>query len=39
VNPNAQKWVWVPAPLLVKAMRTRDVNENRGYLLVREGKR
>ena len=38
VNPNAQKWVWVPAPLLVKAMRTRDVNENRGYLLIREGK-
>jgi hypothetical protein len=38
VNPNAQRWVWVPAAALVKAMRTRDVNENRGYLLIREGK-
>ena len=38
VNPNAQKWVWVPAPLLAKAMRTKDVSENRGYLLVKEGK-
>jgi hypothetical protein len=37
VNPNGHTWVWVPAPLLIKAMRTRDVNENRGYLLVREG--
>jgi hypothetical protein len=37
VNPNAQKWVWVPVPLLTKAMRTRDVSENRGYLLVKEG--
>jgi hypothetical protein len=37
VNPNAQPWSWIPAPLLIKAMRTRDVNENRGYLLVREG--
>jgi hypothetical protein len=24
-------------PLLFKSMRTLDVNENRGYLLVREG--
>jgi Phytochelatin synthase len=38
VNPNAQRWVWVPAALLVKAMRTKDVAENRGYLLVKEGK-
>jgi hypothetical protein len=38
VNPNAQRWVWVPATALIKAMRTKDVNENRGYLLVREGK-
>jgi hypothetical protein len=37
VNPNGHTWVWVPAPLLIKAMRTRDVAENRGYLLVREG--
>ena len=37
VNPNSQPWVWIPAPLLFKSMRTPDVNENRGYLLVREG--
>lgn len=39
VNPNGQPWVWVPTPALVASMRTRDANENRGYLLVREGKR
>jgi hypothetical protein len=39
VNPNGHPWVWVPAPLLIKAMRTPDVNENRGYVLVKEGKR
>jgi hypothetical protein len=38
VNPNAQRWAWVTTTLLAKAMRTRDVTENRGYLLVREGK-
>jgi hypothetical protein len=38
VNPNAQRWVWVPTGLLAKAMRTKDVSENRGYLLVKEGK-
>ena len=37
VNPNGHTWVWLPAPLLFKAMRTRDTVENRGYLLVREG--
>jgi hypothetical protein len=37
VNPNGHTWVWVPAALLIKAMRTADVNENRGYVLVREG--
>lgn len=37
VNPNSQPWVWIPAPVLFKSMRTLDVNENRGYLLVREG--
>jgi hypothetical protein len=37
VNPNGHTWVWVPAALLIKAMRTPDVNENRGYVLVREG--
>jgi hypothetical protein len=38
VNPNGHPWVWVPAPRLVAAMRTADVHENRGYVLVREGK-
>jgi hypothetical protein len=37
VNPTAQKWVWLPTSDLVKAMRTLDATENRGYLLVREG--
>lgn len=37
VNPNGHTWVWVPAPLLIKAMRTRDATENRGYVLVKEG--
>lgn len=39
VNPNGHPWVWVPATLLIQSMRTKDVNENRGYVLVREGKR
>jgi hypothetical protein len=39
VNPNGHTWVWVPAGMLIKAMRTADVNENRGYVLVREGKK
>jgi hypothetical protein len=39
VNPNGHTWVWVPAPLLIKAMRTADVTENRGYVLVKEGKK
>jgi hypothetical protein len=37
VNPNGHTWVWVPAALLIKAMRTPDANENRGYVLVKEG--
>ncbi len=36
VNPNGNDWAWVPTALLAKAMRTRDVSENRGYLLLRE---
>jgi hypothetical protein len=39
VNPNGHPWVWVPARLLIESMRTKDVNENRGYVLVREGKK
>ncbi len=38
VNPNDQPWSWVPLRALVDAMRTKDVVENRGYLLVKEGK-
>jgi hypothetical protein len=37
VNPNGHPWVWIPAPVLIRAMRTPDANENRGYVLVREG--
>jgi hypothetical protein len=37
VNPNGHTWVWVPAARLIAAMRTADVHENRGYVLVREG--
>ena|SRR5579883_426550 len=37
VNPNGQRWVWVPAADLFRAMRTRDVVEPRGYVLVSEG--
>jgi hypothetical protein len=36
VNPNGHTWVWVPAPRLIAALRTADVHENRGYVLVRE---
>ena len=39
VNPGRAEWTWVPAPLLIKALRTRDTDENRGYLLVTEGAR
>jgi hypothetical protein len=39
VNPNGHRWVWAPAAALIRAMRTRDTAENRGYLLVREGAR
>jgi hypothetical protein len=37
VNPNGQPWVWVKAKDLIRSMRTPDVVENRGYLLVKEG--
>ncbi|HEX2570071.1 MAG TPA: phytochelatin synthase family protein [Polyangia bacterium] len=39
VNPNGQTWVWAPAAALIKAMRTKDVVENRGYLLIKEASR
>jgi hypothetical protein len=38
VNPNAEPWSWVPLSALIDAMRTKDVIENRGYLLVSERK-
>jgi len=34
VNLAAAGWVWMPAPTLVKGMRTFDTVENRGYVLV-----
>jgi hypothetical protein len=38
VNPvEGKRWVWVDAKTLFAAMRTRDHDENRGFLLVREG--
>jgi hypothetical protein len=39
VNPNRAPWVWVPVDALIAAMRTKDTQENRGYLLVSEGTR
>ena len=38
VNPNRAPWVWVSATQLIKAMRTFDTVENRGYLLIAEGR-
>ena len=38
VTPNKADWVWVKAELLLSAMRTFDTVENRGYLLISEGK-
>lgn len=37
VNPNGQPWVWIPSDALIKSMRTKDTDENRGYVLVKEG--
>ena len=36
VNPNRAPWVWVGAGDLIRAMRTFDTVENRGYLLISE---
>jgi len=38
VNPNRAPWVWVGSADLIAAMRTFDTVENRGYLLVSDGK-
>lgn len=34
VNPAAAGWVWMPTANLIQGMRTRDVLENRGYVLI-----
>lgn len=34
VNPSHYPWVWMPMTTLIQGMRTRDVTENRGYILV-----
>jgi hypothetical protein len=34
VNPAAYGWVWMPAPALIRGMRSFDTHENRGYILV-----
>ncbi len=38
VNPNRAPWVWIAADDLVAAMRTFDTVQNRGYVLIAEGK-
>ncbi|MGE5490779.1 MAG: phytochelatin synthase family protein [Actinomycetota bacterium] len=39
VNPSLHPWVWMPLATLIQGMRTRDVTENRGYILVRPSER
>ena len=34
VNPSLQPWVWMPVATLIQGVRTKDVLENRGYILV-----
>jgi len=34
VNPASAGWVWMPAATLIKGMRTFDMVENRGYILI-----
>ena len=34
VNSAKYGWVWAEAPVLIRAMRTFDTRENRGYLLI-----
>lgn len=34
VNPSHYPWVWMPLSTLIRGMRTTDVGENRGYILV-----
>jgi hypothetical protein len=37
VNPSKATWVWMPANVLIRGMRTLDTVENRGYILVSDG--
>jgi len=39
VTPNKADWVWVKSDLLISAMRTFDTIENRGFLLIKEGRK
>ncbi|MEY4748999.1 MAG: hypothetical protein RIQ60_1213 [Pseudomonadota bacterium] len=34
VNPGAAGWMWIPAAVLIRAMRSFDTVENRGYVEV-----
>lgn len=34
VNPSFARWAWIPAPALIRAMRSPDLVESRGYILV-----
>ncbi|WP_374400159.1 phytochelatin synthase family protein [Niveibacterium sp.] len=34
VNPDSAGWVWMPLARLIQGMRTRDIVEHRGYILV-----
>jgi hypothetical protein len=34
VNPSVARWAWIPASALIRAMRSPDVAENRGYVTV-----
>jgi len=36
VNSTRYNWVWVPTKKLIEAMRSFDMKENRGYLLLKE---
>ncbi|RIX49731.1 MAG: phytochelatin synthase [Rhodocyclales bacterium GT-UBC] len=36
VNPSHYPWVWMPLSTLIRGMRTTDVSENRGYILVQD---
>ena len=39
VNPTSAGWVWMPMTTMVKGMRTFDTAENRGYIVVQDGRR